>query len=51
MADTSWKTSITDIGQNRIRVRGYDIVEIMGKLSYAETVFLLLTSTQTRPDA
>jgi citrate synthase len=42
MADTSWKTGITDIGQNRIRVRGYDIAEIMGKLSFAEAVFLLL---------
>jgi citrate synthase len=42
MAETNWKTGITDIGPNRIRVRGYDIAEIMGKLSYAETVFLLL---------
>lgn len=42
MADTNWKTAITAIGENRIRVRGYDIAEIMGKLTYAETVFLLL---------
>jgi citrate synthase len=42
MGDTNWKTAITDIGQNRIRVRGYDIADIMGKLTYAETVFLLL---------
>jgi len=42
MAETSWKTSLTDIGANRIRVRGYDIAEIMSKLSYAEAVFLLL---------
>jgi citrate synthase len=42
MADKEWKTGITDIGENRIRVRGYDIADIMGKLSYAETVFLLL---------
>jgi len=51
MAGASWKTGIADIGENRIRVRGYDIAEIMGKLSYAETVLLLLTGTQTRPDA
>ncbi len=42
MAEQVWKTGITDIGRNRIRVRGYDIAEIMGKLSYAETVYLLL---------
>jgi citrate synthase len=49
MADTSWKTGITDIGENRIRVRGYDIADIMGKLSYAETVFLLLKGELPSP--
>jgi len=42
MADISWKSAITDIGPGRIRVRGYDITQIMDKLSYAETVFLIL---------
>ena len=42
MAEDTWKTAITDIGPGRIRVRGYDITDIMEKLSYAETVFLIL---------
>ncbi len=42
MADADWKTSITDIGPGRIRVRGYDIADVMEHLSYAETVYLLL---------
>ena len=42
MAETNWKTGLTDIGPNRIRVRGYDIAEIMSRLTYAEAVFLLL---------
>jgi citrate synthase len=42
MSEQKWKTAITDIGHNRIRVRGYDIAEVMDKLTYAETVFLLL---------
>ena len=42
MADEKWKTGITSIGVNRIRVRGYDIARIMEKLSYAEAVYLLL---------
>ncbi len=42
MAEESWKTAITNIGPGRIRVRGYDITDIMEKLSYAETVFLIL---------
>jgi len=42
MADTNWKTSITDIGPGKIRVKGYDIADIMENLSYAETVYLIL---------
>ncbi len=42
MADAEWKTGITNIGPGKIRVRGYDITDIMEKLSYAETVYLIL---------
>jgi len=42
MTNDTWKTALTDIGPGRIRVRGYDIAEIMEKLSYAETVYLIL---------
>ncbi|MEW6050124.1 MAG: citryl-CoA lyase [Candidatus Zixiibacteriota bacterium] len=42
MSDVEWKTAITDIGPGKIRVRGYDIADIMEHLSYAETVYLIL---------
>jgi citrate synthase len=42
MAEKEWKSSISDIGPGKIRVRGYDIAQIMDRLSYAEAVFLLL---------
>lgn len=42
MSTENWKTSITDIGANKIRIKGYDIAEIMEKLSYAEVVYLIL---------
>jgi citryl-CoA lyase len=42
MADESWKTGITEIGPGKIRVRGYDITNLMEKCSFAETVFLAL---------
>jgi citrate synthase len=42
MSDADWKTAITDIGPGRIRVRGYDITDVMENLSYAETVYLIL---------
>lgn len=42
MADQEWKTAITNIGPGKIKVRGYDITQIMDKLSFAEAVFLIL---------
>ncbi len=42
MSDQKWQTAITDIGPNKIRVRGYDIAEMMDRLTFAEVVFLLL---------
>lgn len=38
----TWKTAITNIAPGKIQVRGYDITEVMEKLSYAEAVFLIL---------
>lgn len=42
MNGDKWQTTITDIGPGRIRVRGYDIVDMMEKLSFAQTIFLIL---------
>ena len=42
MSEEKWKTSITDIGPGKIRVKGYNITDIMEKLTFAETVYLIL---------
>lgn len=42
MSNEKWQTSITDIGPGKIRVRGYDIAEMMDKLTFAEVVYLVL---------
>jgi citryl-CoA lyase len=42
MADYEWRSAITNIGPGKIQIRGYDITQVMDKLSYAETVFLIL---------
>jgi citrate synthase len=41
MAD-KWFTSITDVGPNNIRLRGYPIEELIGRKSFAEVVWLAL---------
>jgi len=42
MADNGWKTAITAIAPNEIRVRGYRIDEMMGKVSFGEAMYLIL---------
>ncbi len=42
MGNDKWQTAITDIGPGKIRVRGYDIAEMMEKLSFAQAVYLIL---------
>lgn len=37
-----WKTEITDVKPNKILLRGYPIDKLMGKISYAEAVYLAL---------
>ena len=39
----TWRTDITLIEPNRIVVRGYRLDDLMGRASFAETVYLLLT--------
>ncbi len=40
--DTSWESAISEIGANLIRVRGYDVAELMEKASFSDVVYLLL---------
>ncbi len=37
-----WRTSLTSIAPNSISVRGYALDEMMGRLSFADAVYLLL---------
>ena len=42
MGDLHWKTSITKIEPNKISVRGYPIDYLMGKVSFAQAIYLIL---------
>ena len=37
-----WETSLTSIAPNKILIRGYPLDEMMGRLSFADAVYLLL---------
>ncbi len=38
-----WTTAVTKIEPNRVAVRGYDIAELMGHVSFGAAVYLILT--------
>src|SRR4029078_3908659 len=44
-----WQSSLTAIAPNAIRIRGYPLDEMMGRLSFAEAVYLLLMGELPTP--
>jgi citrate synthase len=42
MSEMRWKTSITDIKPNEIRLRGFRIDELMGQVTFGQAVYLAL---------
>ena len=50
MSDTSWKTAITEIKPNEIRLRGYRIDELMGEISFAQAVYLAVKGELPSPE-
>ncbi len=42
MKEEMWKTSITKIEPNKVLLRGYRIDELMGKITFAQAVFLAI---------
>jgi len=44
-----WQTSLTSIEPNKIQVRGYPLDEIMGRIGFAEAVYLLLMGELPTP--
>lgn len=41
MSELAWKTAITKIEPNKISIRGYPLADLLGKVSYAQMVYLL----------
>jgi citrate synthase len=44
-----WRTALTSIAPNTILIRGYPVDEIMGRLTFAEAVYLLLMGEVPSP--
>ena len=50
MNDQTWKTAITSIEPNEIRLRGYRLDELLGRVGFAGGVFLLFHGRLPEPD-
>ena len=48
-ASHEWKTAITRIERNRILIRGYPLDEMMGRVSFSESIYLLLVGELPPP--
>ncbi len=46
---TEWRTAITRIERNRILIRGYAVDEMMGRVSFSESIYLLLVGELPTP--
>ena len=44
-----WKTALTRIEPNKILMRGYPLDEIMGRLTFGESIYLLLMGEVPSP--
>src|SRR5262245_58857999 len=44
-----WPTALTSIAPNKILIRGYPLDEMMGRLSFADAVYLLLMGELPTP--
>ena len=42
VVDGKWRTALTGIEPNKILLRGYPLDELMGRLTFGETIYLLL---------
>src|ERR1043166_1341911 len=47
--DARWETALTAIAANKILIRGYPLDEMMGRLGFAEAVYLLLMGELPTP--
>ncbi|HSK07968.1 MAG TPA: citryl-CoA lyase [Vicinamibacterales bacterium] len=47
--DGRWRTAITRIEPNSIQIRGYPVDELMGRLSFAEAIYLILRGELPSP--
>ncbi|MCD6516674.1 MAG: citryl-CoA lyase [Candidatus Aminicenantes bacterium] len=42
MSELHWKTAISEVGPNKVMVRGYPVDQLIGKISFSQAIYLVL---------
>ncbi len=50
MGEFQWKTAITDVKTNKISLRGYPVDQLLGKISFAQAIYLVLKGEFPTPE-
>ena len=50
MSELHWKTSISDVRPNKIFLRGYPVDKLIGKISFAQAIYLVLKGKLPSPE-
>ncbi|MGD2295939.1 MAG: citryl-CoA lyase [Candidatus Aminicenantes bacterium] len=50
MNELHWKTAITDVKPNKICLRGYPVDQLIGKISFAQAIYLVLKGEFPTPE-
>lgn len=50
MSDLHWKTAITKVEPNKITVRGYPVDQLIGRISFSQTIYLVLKGEMPSPE-
>ena len=50
MPDEKWKTAITEVKPNRIAVRGYPVDKLLGRISFAQAIYLVIKGELPSPE-
>ncbi|MFQ6038619.1 MAG: citryl-CoA lyase [Candidatus Aminicenantales bacterium] len=50
MKDLHWKTGITNVTPNRVAIRGYPVDTLMGRVTFAQAAYCVLTGEMPSPE-
>jgi citrate synthase len=50
MSDLHWKTGITDVEPNKVKIRGYPVDELIGTISFSQVIYLVLKGEMPTPE-